>query len=208
MSKYLHVTGHRVDSRNFVDTTSRAASWSRGLSPFLIGPCVIDWGGGEELQALNMENAWQFSKVYGRDVTDRQSMKPHVTKDGEPTPAYFRWAEDGFNTERAIRYPMHKGAVPKYSFWAGEQLTYIEARKRIYCPLYAAAVEETDAYKKLQKLYKEGREIFLWDFDAYSIPDVKESTLRQALNEPGLKMGHSFVLAMMLTKQRVWEENG
>jgi hypothetical protein len=35
---------------------------------------------------------------------------------------------------------MGRGAKPEYSLWDGERLDYIEARKRIYAPLYARAV--------------------------------------------------------------------
>ena len=77
-----------------VDTTSRSRTWSRGLSPFFIGPCDLYEGAGCA-QSKNMENAWQFSKVY----------KEHVDSDGNPSVEYRNWARRGWLTQQAIRYP-------------------------------------------------------------------------------------------------------
>ena len=44
--------------------------------------------------------------------------------------------------------------IAKYSLWVDQktnkvrELTYLEARKAIYCPLYEKLVKKTDAYKK------------------------------------------------------------
>ena len=97
-----------------VDTTSKGGVWA-GLSPFTLGPCPL-YGGRS---SLNMENAWQFAKVY----------KQHATPSGEPTAAYWEWAEKGWADRWAHRYPMGKGAVPLYSLWDGERLSYVEARR-------------------------------------------------------------------------------
>jgi hypothetical protein len=104
-----------------INCTSRSRNWSKGLSPFYLGPIKL-YG---DYVALNMENAWQFSKVY----------KQHM-ENGEPTEDYFDWAVDGWNDPKAQRYPMGKGARPEYSWWDGKKLPYIEARKQIYVPLW------------------------------------------------------------------------
>ena len=91
-----------------------------------------------------------------------------------------------------------------YSFWDGNKLSYINARKKIYAPLYSEAVEKTDAFKKLKEMHESGEEIWLWDFDGYDFRK-KNMTYEEVLNNPKRKMGHAFVLAMMLEDQRVWE---
>jgi hypothetical protein len=100
---------------------------------------------------------------------------------------------------------MGKGAVPEYSYWDGKKLSYIDARRAIYAPLYANAVEKTIAYKRLQELYKESGELWLWDFDAYD-HRAENLSYKEVLMNEKKKMGHAFVLAMMLSEERVWED--
>jgi hypothetical protein len=177
-----------------VDTTSKApTSWMRDLSPFHLGPVDLYWG----FSARNVENAWQFAKVYKRHTDLR---------DGDPIASYWEWAELGWSDRRAYRYPMGKGAIPEYSFWAGEKLSYIEARKRIYGPLYAAAVKRTPGYARL-RAEASSRPIILRDFDGYDHDKLKHS-LSQVLNDSRRKMGHAFVLKMLLTNDEALQGFG
>lgn len=180
-----------------INTTSRSKGWSQGLSPFLCGPVEL-YGG---YVSKNMENAWQYSKVY--------PIKGMLNEDGSPSDFYFRWAQRGWWTQRANRYPLGKGEdgkgkIPSYSYWDGQHLSYIQARIRIYCPLYAKAVQNTMAWIILQKLYSDGAPLWLWDFDGY---DHKAEGLgyEDILLDESRSLGHSFVLAMLLEEQRVWE---
>lgn len=173
------------DGSTLVYTVSRSSAWSKGLSPFFCGPVGLY----ENYIAKNVENAWQFSKVYAR----------HVGPDGKPTPQYFQWAQHGWMDSRAHRYPMGKGTKPEYSWWNGQRLGYIEARKRIYVPLYARAVKATDAYRKLRELYQAGESLYLWDFDGYDHEKLGMSII-DVLNNPDRPMGHAFVLKRMLEK--------
>ena len=170
-----------------INTTSRSnEAWSRGLSPFHLGPVSL-YSGTNPKNARNVENAWQFAKVYPL----------HVDKDENPTEEYFEWARDGWSHRRAIRYPMGKGAIPLYSWWEGEKLSYVEARKRIYVPLYTKAVVQTRTFEKLKEIHEKNDEIWLWDFDGYDHVELG-MTLKEVLNDPTRKMGHAFVLAMIL----------
>lgn len=173
-----------------VDTTSRSRTWSRGLSPFFLGPVPL-YDGSVVPAATCVENGWQFSKVY----------PPFVGPGGLPLPAYFQWAKAGWENPVAQRYPMGKGAIPAYSWWAGETMDYIAARKRIYIPLYAKAVLPTAAFNQLLALYKANGEITLWDFDGYDHRRLG-MTLREVVDNPDRKMGHAFVLALLLEKLR------
>lgn len=168
-----------------VDTTAKSGVWSE-LSPFLLpgGPLY-----GEE-SAVNMENAWQFAKVYPQ----------HADDTGAPGAEYWRWARAGWADVRAHRYPMGKGARPLYSLWeAGARLSYLEARRRIYAPLYARAVVVTEAYARLEEMLKrEERDLYLRDWDGYDHLALG-LTIDQVAGNPARKMGHAFVLWALLT---------
>lgn len=179
----------RTKVTDYINTTSRSGNWSVGLSPFYLGPVDLYDG----YVARNVENAWQYAKVYPQ----------HVDEKGNPSIDYWTWAQYGWGKERADRYPMGKGAKPLYSYWDGRKLSYVEARKKIYAPIYAKAVEKTEAFKKLTEIYKEKGEIWLWDFDGYD--HVKLGmTFKDVIDCETRKMGHAFVLAMMLQNERVW----
>jgi len=139
-------------------------------------------------KAKNVENGWQFSKVYPKHDTS-----------GSPNEEYWEWATKGWADQWGHRYPMGKGAIPLYSYWDGSKLDYIEARKRIYLPLYLQAVQRSKAYQRLVALYREHRQICLWDYDGYDYHKLG-MTLKDVLNDPTKKMGHAFVLAMLLER--------
>lgn len=165
-----------------VSTVSSSGASIRELSPFILGPIAV---GG--LKSMNFENLWQFSKVYST----------HVGSDGNPTPEWYDWRAKGLADKRAHRYPMGKGSIPMYSYWNGEHLGYIEARKRIYATIYAKYVAQTISYSLLEEMYTEYGEVTLKDYDAYDHVKLGMS-LVEVINNPDRKMGHAFVLAMML----------
>lgn len=187
----IHICNFRSKVKDFINTTSRSNNWSKGLSPFFLGPVELYDGH----VAQNVENAWQYSKVYAE----------HADENGDPKPEYLEWARAGWAKNSADRYPMGKGRKPLYSLWAGEKLPYVEARKKIYCPLYAKAVENTDAFKMLKQIFEHRENIWLWDFDGYDHHKLN-MTYQDVLDCPSRKMGHAFVLAMMLDNQRLWEK--
>lgn len=167
-----------------IDTTSSSGTF-RNLSPFVLPP-----KGYPECKIF--ENLWQFSKVY----------REHLGLEGNPNGKWLLWAAEGFGSSRPHRYPMGKGRIPEYSWWEGQKLGYIAARKQIYAPIYAESVRETDSYKKLTELYQRLKEsntpMVLRDYDAYDHAKLG-MTLKDVINCPTRKMGHAFVLAMMLT---------
>lgn len=169
-----------------------------GLSPFFLGP--VDTYDG--LKAERFERAWQCSKVFAG----------FADASGNPLPEWFAWRDrmwaDASNTDHmAIRFPAGKeNATAKktlYSYWKvdGEfrRLGYIDARKHIYLPVYAKAVVKTEAYRRLCLMRDEGKNLLLVDFDGYNrhLPRYN-FTYNDVLHCPLLKMGHGFVLAMLL----------
>jgi hypothetical protein len=166
-----------------VDTTSHSNNWSKELSPFYLGPCKLY----SEYISKNVENGWQYSKVY----------KEFVDENNNPTDLYFEWAKFGWNNLMAVRYPMGRNKIPLYSLWEENKYSYIEARKNIYIPLYSKAVIETPAFIKLKELSKSNIDIYLRDFDGYDYISLG-MTLEEVINNSDRKMGHAFVLAMLL----------
>ena len=161
-----------------INTASNSGEY-RDLSPFILTG---------KPYAKNLENLWQYSKVYSY----------HIDGKGFPNDQWYEWRYAGWHDNVAHRYPMGKGAVPLYSYWANKKLGYVEARKTIYAQYYAANVIDTKSYKLLKEIYDNDLDIILRDYDAYD--HIKLGmTLKEVINNPNKKMGHAFVLAMMLT---------
>jgi len=169
--------------KNVIDTTLHSKGWGRGLSPFFVGPVQLYDG----YTSKNVENAWQFSKVYPQ----------FVDKGGDIIDAYLGWAIKGWCDSYAHRYPMGKGVKPLFSYWDGKRLSYIESRKKIYIPLYAKSVAQTNAFYQLKALYEKEGEVTLVDFDGYDFKKLG-MTINDVINTPFRKMGHAFVLGMLL----------
>lgn len=171
-----------------IDCTSHNPSkfFAEGLSPFYLGPIPCYDG----LVANCMENAWQYAKVY-EGMSDLN----------KPNGIYFKFRDKGFQLQQAKRYPMGKKLKPLYSYWKiGENyynLNYVQARKLIYIPLYAKAVVQTDAFKKLVEYKEQGYNIALSDFDGYNNYNYNLN-YKQVVNNTNKKMGHAFVIAMLL----------
>lgn len=166
-----------------IDTTSGSGRYV-SLSPF-----VLD---ARKYMARRFENLWQFSKVY----------PDQIDADGEPSTSWFEWRHRGFTSDHAVRYPKGKGAIPLYSFWNGSRLGYIDARKQIYAPVYAELVQSTLGFSQLKEQLEwataYNRELILLDYDAYDHTKLGMS-LVDVINNPDRKMGHAFVLLMILT---------
>lgn len=184
-------------TRMLISTVSHSQEdWSRELSPFLLGP--VDLYDGHK--ALNMENAWQYSKLY----------ECHANKSGDPTKDYWNWAISGWTNPKAQRYPMGKGAKPLCCYWNGEKLTYVEARLKIYFKLYQSCVIKTKAFATLVALLQEGRKLALFDFDGYDEMAEKKS-LTEVFQQKHRKAGHAFVIKSLLvngTDIDAWATHG
>ena len=170
----------------------------RELSPPYIGPVECYDG----LKSRTFERAWECAKVY-----------PWMADaDGNPGEGYFAWrnmmwAEFSELDIPPLPFPERTSSLcpnPLYAWWKvdGEfrKLGYIAARKAIYMPLYAKAVVETEAYRRLVELRDSGKNLMLIDFDGYNIhhPKYYSFTYRDAIHCPLLQMGHGFILAMLL----------
>lgn len=182
----IYVRGFREkspDILNSVEVNTTSTGTMLGLSPFYCGNCTLYAGHSAKL----MENAWQFGKAYSNHFVDGDL----------DTDAYYKWATAGWEDNKAHRYPMGKGAVPVCSVWDGEFLNYVQARIRIYFPLYKKAVRETEDWQKLKRMYAQNESLCLVDYDGRRIDRSGESQCDVLFNERK-KMGHAFVLKAML----------
>lgn len=166
-----------------INTTSASRDWAIELSPFRLGPVRLPDG----RVSMKMENAWQYSKVYGT--------LGHLDSHEMPNDRYKEWSDKGFSSPRAQRFPAGRGSVPAFSCYGPQRLGYLEARTLLYAPLYAACVQQTSAFTRLKKMYASQPEIALFDFDGYF---SKTRDWLEYLMDPNMIMGHSFVLGMML----------
>lgn len=172
-----------------VNTTSRdKEGYGQQLSPFYLRDVPMYDG----IIAKNMENAWQFSKVY----------EEHVDENGDPTEAYYTWARAGWANWRAERYPMGKGRKPLYSLWDGKKLDYITARRNLYFPMYARAVVQTETFKDLWKRVNDGEKIALLDFDGYHYQELGMDYY-DVIHAEDKKCGHGFVIYGLIQRELI-----
>lgn len=171
-----------------INCTTQSKDEYRRLSPFMTTNPYCYAG----LSAKSVENAWQYSKIYPE----------YADENGDPTPEWFKWRDKGFSYYKAIRYPMGKGAIPLYSWWNGARYKYIEARKRIYVPLYELSIKNNPVFISLKREYEKGTLLAIRDFDVYRL-DLEGLTVKDAINNPDKKFGHGFVLYKMLTQEDI-----
>lgn len=168
---------------NVIDITYLSCSWSRELSPLLLGPCPL-YGG---YVAQNVENAWSFSHVYEEHALD-----------GNPTEQYFEWAQQGWGEVWGHRYPMGKDRSPLFFYWEGKKQSVSESRK-VFAKLYAKAVVKTYAFGQVKIMAENGDRICFKDFNGYDYTK-KGMTLKEAIQCPDHQISHGFVLALLLGK--------
>lgn len=167
-----------------MDVTSRSKSWGRHLSPFNLGPVDLYDG----YVAKNIENAFQFSRVYPE----------HSTVDGLPSPYYWEWAQTGWAETAPIKYPMGVWNKHLYHWWDGKKLTNLEAQNQIFLPLYKKAVVTTPAFQKLKYFYENSKQdIYLIDFEGYDHRFLGKSW-DDVVNNIDMPVGQAFALCMIL----------
>ena len=177
------------------------------LSPFFLGPIVTPDG----IESLNLENLWQYSKVYPLIFNEELDVVRGVDKNNDPTPDFFEWRKRFLKSVKADRHPsLPKSITGKdclYSVYYNkeekkwEKLDYISARKKIYIPEYAKLVASTVTYKNLKERVDKGDKIALVDYDAWNYygKDMDSKVvMKDVVNNPSIKLGHGFVIKMLL----------
>jgi hypothetical protein len=167
-----------------MDVTSRSSNWGRLFSPFNLGPVKLY----DEHWAYNIENGYQFSKVYPDFSTVYDLPAGH----------YWEWATKGWHTTKPIKYPLGVWSKHLYHWWDGKKLTNLEAQNQIFLPLYKSAVTKTSAFLRLKEMYETSKEdIYLIDFEGYNHRYL-EKTWDQVVSDPDRPVGQGFALCMLL----------
>lgn len=201
------------------------------LSPFFVGPIeielpVCDMGGNQNVVVTNIENFWQASKVW-RGETRRDIPQPVIDlipEHGNPDYSTKMYDETGFAIhdfipnqawfDRRAKYwsdPVPHRRIkrgdkknnddPMFCWWRGDALPYVEARCRMYIPMYADLASKTPAFKELKALVGAGHDVLLIGYDGYKI----ERRPIELLADPTVRFGHELVLACMLHDAKPWE---
>jgi hypothetical protein len=176
----LHDKFDKADFDIIVPAISHSKEW-RSLSPFYLGPCRVRDG-----MFHNLENLWQFSKVY--------THLGHLSVRNGITEAWYNWYSRGMKLTEAQRYPAGRYQKPAFSYYRGKRLSYVTARKLIYIPYYAHLAAQTDEFKRIRAEYDKGARVIIQDFDCYQT----DKPLDEIIEDPLRSMGHGFVLAAML----------
>jgi hypothetical protein len=195
-----------------------------------------------------MENIWQFSKVYEKVPlsVQKKSRYDNTTiwkwpaqthayqKSGNPNwfinRDYFKWREAGLKCQEAIRYPVGYENRRNCLFSlietedGYETLSYIEARKKIYIPVFEKLVKDKTQFKELKKRLSNGENLLIVEVDGphqeslnYYIENygvkkdfivndtvlVNFENLSVLLNDDKHSYGHGYVLAAALLDLKV-----
>jgi hypothetical protein len=162
-----------------------------------IGPYCLKDNTGK-----NMENLYQFSKVYETvpetickysRYDDRVIWKwkaerhVNICSDGtfDILPEYFKWREAGMKAKDAIRYPVgfnHRGKClfalkQDNGVIVPKRLNYIESRKEIYYPIYRDLVRKEEQFLELKQRLANKENLLILEVDGphtESLPYYKE----------------------------------
>lgn len=194
-----------------------------------------------------MENIYQFNKVYENVPYSKQTYSKydntviwehpselHAIKSEngdfyDLTDKYFIWRQKGMYNKYAVRYPVGYNHRGKCLFSLGENtdgtinpnpLDYINARKKIYLPLYIKLVKQKTQFEELVKRYRAGENLLIIEVDGpheesmsyyknlYGVTHdfiqnntmlVTPDNLKIMLNDAKHPYGHGYCLAQAIT---------
>ena len=144
-----------------------------------------------------LENAWQSSKVWQADLLANKT---------EIGPSFFARRRQMAASEKGIRHAISskKGERPVFQLWNGERLTYIQARAKIYRPLYERLARQTDAYKRILASVKQGTNVQILGYDGFKMGvEASERELEYHLQDVSKPAGHELLLVFMLRADAV-----
>lgn len=206
-----------------------------------LGPYVL-----KDQKGRIVENVWQGSKVYqevpkveckASRYDDRiiwsHEDEVHALWNAEEnsyrlTKKYYAWRKKLMNCPDAIRYPVGFDKRHSCVFSMGEKpdgsidfkpLSYIEARKKIYVPVYVEAAKRCPTFAKLKARVEKGENLLIIEVDGpheedlahyiqeYDVPNnfimkgtilATSENLSVMLNDPKHPYGHGYCLAAAL----------
>jgi hypothetical protein len=155
----------------------------RVLSPMLIGP--VEWMG---YRATNIENLWQFSKVYEDELYNN-----------EIKASYYARRDAGFENPKGIRRPK-KGKVA-FCYIGGERLNYEQSRNKVYIPMYCKYVEGNLGLQALKEVLQKTN-VQILGFDGRKFDDLQVE-LRNLMKP----FGHELIVCGLLKNNLVWKSH-
>jgi hypothetical protein len=211
----FHTDWRPDDDWTMVNITTQSSKWGRALSPMFVGPVDIP-GPAPRVEAVSVEAAWQFSKVYCEVVNSQGVVERHLDeKRLVPTGAWRTFARRGWTEQRFSvghgEFKKHKGVLrhpvarlkakaeraPTFVWWEGRPISYIEGRKAAYGKLYTDEIVRSEAFRRLKAMHSRGEQIALYDFDGTDHIGLGR-TYEDLLNDPGRPFGHGLLLCMLL----------
>jgi len=186
-----------------------------------------------------MENIYQAHKIYktipknverysryNSTIIWQQDAETHMTDENKITPQYWKWRERLMKNKHPVRYPVgfnyrHKcvGSVYVNDDKTYEILNYIDARKKIYMPLYIQLVRNKPQFKELKKRLAQGENLLIIEVDGphqesleyykekYGVNDkfienntivVDKKNMTIMLNDDKHPFGHGYCLGIAL----------
>ncbi len=207
-SQEVDKTHPKIPGFTNINVTSGNRKW-RGLSPMILGPfrviesravtpyypdglhpgftAVPDNPNLQQAIAQNMENWWQYSKIYNVDLN----------QEGEIQPSFFQRRAEGFADPKPHRraMPKKKGHVVA-AYFDTQVYGYVPSRK-FYCSTYEFLVTRTPEYQELQNRLTQGENLHIVGYDGKDIPVTTEN-FRAAYLDPNWPFGHELVLTCLL----------
>jgi len=184
------------------------------LSPMFLGPINKEiWPLIGNDTALLFENYWQYSKIFP------DMKKPHLDSKGNVTKDWRDWRKKGFSERKGHRHPagtktneiMYTDSKGKNryryrtavsSLFDNDYMAYIEARKKVYVPLYYKLITNTKSFQNLKEQVKNGKNFQILDFDAPPTTEyINVDMLKWAVNQVapfGKSFGHGYIIAAAL----------
>jgi hypothetical protein len=175
---------------NFKHQNRKDGYGCKNLSPKAMGPIVHSQPGLPI--ALNLENFWQFSKVFPDEVDEKGNIKD----------IFFTRQKEAFQDPIPYRHkPNATGNIPLYSVFirkSGEIVTYkyVEARQ-FYCNYYERFAKASSEFSYLQDLLSKGYNLQICGYDAYKVT----IPLEKHYLDSSKPFGHEMVLYTMLTEK-------
>lgn len=168
---------------------------------------------------------WQYPKQEHLKVYENFISEDEVEIIEEIQPEYWVWREKLMNQSHPVRYPAgFKNMKDCYAsvIVEGDNITfidYIQARKKIYIPLYQSLVEKQPQFKELKEILNKGENLLIIEVDGphqesleyymsrYKVPEdfivndtveVTRENMKILLNDTKHPFGHGYCLAMKL----------
>lgn len=195
-------------------------------------------------QGQILENCWQMSKVYkfvppvkipyssgNKKIVWEWPGEIHIDDNGNLTDEYWKWRMSGKNNPEPVRAPVGWKHLKNCVFAlekdepisdGNPKLNYIEARYKIYLPIYMNAVIKEPKFRDLRNRWLNGENLLIIEVDGphqeslnyykdkYQVGDdfiendsveATETNLTILINDPKHPFGHGYCLAWTLSQK-------